>query len=119
MLPRSGGIGGPEQATRTAPIFFLRVSHPVGNGFVPSLARRGGNITGFTNFEFSMLGKWLEMLKEVAPYVTSVAVIYNPDNPTWRGDFPAAAINSVAPAFAVALSATHHSSARFVRYLHV
>jgi putative ABC transport system substrate-binding protein len=63
------------QATRTVPIVFTIVADPVGAGFVESLARPGGNATGFTNFEYSIAGKWLELLKEVAPGVTRVAVL--------------------------------------------
>ena len=57
---------------------FVRVNDPIGSGFVQSLARPGGNITGFTTYEFSMGGKWLELLKEIAPSVTRVAPLFNP-----------------------------------------
>ena len=63
------------QATRTIPIVFTVVADPVGGGFVESLARPGGNATGFTNFEYNIAGKWLELLKELAPGVTRVAVL--------------------------------------------
>jgi len=63
------------QATRTVPIVFVQVIDPVGAGFVTSLARPGGNATGFTIFEYGMSGKWLELLKEVAPRVTRAAVL--------------------------------------------
>src|SRR5262245_54192811 len=63
------------QATRTIPLVFLHVVDPVGAGFVKSLARPGGNITGFMLFEYGLAGKWLDLLKEVAPQVTRVAVI--------------------------------------------
>ena len=66
------------QATRTVPIVFASVADPVGAGFVESLARPGGNATGFTLFEYSMSGKWLELLKEIAPRVTRVAVLRDP-----------------------------------------
>jgi putative ABC transport system substrate-binding protein len=62
----------------TLPIVFIQVTDPVGSGFVPNLARPGGNITGFTNFEFAISGKWLQTLKEVAPAVNRVAVVFNP-----------------------------------------
>jgi putative tryptophan/tyrosine transport system substrate-binding protein len=58
---------------------FVLVSDPVGQGFVESLAHPGGNITGFTNFEFSMIGKWVERLKEIAPHTKRIAVIFNPE----------------------------------------
>ena len=67
-----------QQATRTVPIVFPVVSDPVGAGFVDSLARPGGNVTGFMHFEYSMSGKWLELLKEIAPGVTRVAVLRDP-----------------------------------------
>jgi putative ABC transport system substrate-binding protein len=68
-----------RRAATTIPIVFVLVSDPVGQGFVESLARPGGNITGFTNFEFSMVGKWVELLKEVAPRSKRIAVIFNPE----------------------------------------
>jgi putative tryptophan/tyrosine transport system substrate-binding protein len=67
------------QQTRTVPIVFVQVADPVGSGFIQSLARPGGNITGLTNFELSMAGKWLELLKEIAPTLTRVAVILHPE----------------------------------------
>jgi ABC-type uncharacterized transport system substrate-binding protein len=67
------------RVTRTIPIVFLSVSDPVAQGFVSNLARPGGNITGFTAYEFTIGGKWLEMLKQVAPGLARVAVIFNPD----------------------------------------
>jgi putative tryptophan/tyrosine transport system substrate-binding protein len=66
-----------RELTRTIPIIFVQIADPVGSGFVTSLARPGGNITGFTPFEFSLSGKLLEVLKEVAPQVNQVDVIYN------------------------------------------
>jgi putative ABC transport system substrate-binding protein len=66
------------QQTRTIPIVFALVADPVGGGFVASFARPGGNVTGFTNFEPTIAGKWLELLKEVAPRVTRVAFLFHP-----------------------------------------
>ena len=66
------------QQTRTIPIIFANVSDPVGSGFVASLPRPGGNVTGFIDMEGSMAGKWLELLKEIAPRVTRVAFLFNP-----------------------------------------
>src|SRR5262245_48434404 len=63
------------QATNTIPIVFVNLADPVGAGFVQSLARPGGNATGFTNYEYSMSGKWVELLKQIAPNVTRVAVL--------------------------------------------
>ena len=68
------------QATRTLPIVFVIVIDPVGAGFVASLARPGGNATGFTLFEYGMSGKWLELLKQIAPGVTRAAVLRDPDH---------------------------------------
>ena len=75
------------QATRTVPIVFVQVPDPVGSGFVASLARPGGNATGFTQFDFSLSGKWLEVLKEIAPRVTRVAVLRDPADPAGTGQF--------------------------------
>jgi ABC-type uncharacterized transport system substrate-binding protein len=63
------------------PIVFVGVTDPVGAGFVDSLARPGGNVTGFMIYEYNLSGKWLEFLKQIAPSITRVAVIRNPDNP--------------------------------------
>jgi len=70
-----------QRTSRSTPIVFANVTDPVGAGFVNSLARPGGNVTGFMIYEYSLSGKWLEMLREVAPNVTRAAVIRNPDNP--------------------------------------
>ena len=68
-----------KQETRTIPIVFVGVIDPLGQGFIASLARPGGNITGFTFIDFPMIGKWLQMLKEIAPGVTRMAFMFNPD----------------------------------------
>jgi putative ABC transport system substrate-binding protein len=73
-----------HRQTKTIPIVFTMVTDPVSDGFVASLARPGGNITGFTIFEHSFAGKWLEMLKEVVPSMTRLAVMQNPDHPAWN-----------------------------------
>jgi putative ABC transport system substrate-binding protein len=90
------------QATRTVPIVFVLVIDPVGAGFVASLARPGGNATGFTIFEYGMSGKWLELLKEIAPRVTRAAVLRDPAIASGIGQF--AAVQAVAPSLAVELS---------------
>jgi len=82
------------------PIMFVQVTDPVGNGFVASLARPGGNITGFTNFEFSIGTKWLEALKQIAPRLTRVALIYNPETAPYADLFQRP-VEAAAPAFAV------------------
>jgi putative ABC transport system substrate-binding protein len=84
-----------QQATRTAPIVFGGVVDPVGNGLVASLARPGGNTTGFTSLEYAIGAKWLELLKEIAPGVTRVAVLRDPTIAVGIGQF--AAIQTVAP----------------------
>jgi ABC-type uncharacterized transport system substrate-binding protein len=87
------------QATRTVPIVFTALSDPVAAGFVDSLARPGGNATGFMNFEFSLSGKWPELLKQIAPDVTRAAVIRDPAIASGLGQF--AAIQAVAPSLRV------------------
>ena len=90
------------QATRTVPIVFVTVIDPVGAGFVASLAQPGGNATGFTIYEYSMSGKWLELLKEIAPRVTRVAVLRDPAIASGIGQF--GAVQIVAPSLGVQLS---------------
>ncbi len=88
-------VGALQQVSRTVPIVFVTTIDPVGGGWVESLARPGGNATGFATYEFSMSGKWLELLKEIAPRVTRVAVIRDPNVPAGSGGL--AAIQTVAP----------------------
>jgi putative ABC transport system substrate-binding protein len=95
-------IGPLQQATRTIPIVFVNVADPIGAGFVQSLARPGGNATGFTNFEYSMSGKWVELLKEIAPRVTRAAVLRDPTEAAGIGQF--GAIQSVAQSQGVLLT---------------
>jgi putative ABC transport system substrate-binding protein len=97
----SPSVAALQQATRSVPIVFANVIDPVGAGFVDSLARPGGHTTGFTVFEYSISGKWLELLKEVAPKVTRVAVIRD-TSVGGVGQF--AAIQSTAPSLGVELS---------------
>ena len=91
------------QATHTVPIVFVQVADPVGSGFVESMAHPGGNATGFTNFEFGTSGKWLELLKEIAPRVRQVGVLRDPTNVAEIGVF--GAIQSAAPSLGIELSA--------------
>jgi putative ABC transport system substrate-binding protein len=97
----SQAVGPLQRATRTVPIVFARVADPVGAGFVDSLARPGGNITGFTSYEYGIGAKWLEVLKQIAPNVTRVAVVRDPASPAGIGLW--GAILSVSPSFGVEL----------------
>ena len=93
------------QATRTVPIVFPVAGDPVGAGFVNSLARPGGNATGFMNFEYSLGGKWLELLKELAPSMTRAAVLRDPTQGSGTSLF--AAIQTAAPALRVEVNPVH------------
>jgi putative ABC transport system substrate-binding protein len=92
-----------RQLTRTIPIVFVNVADPVGLGYVQSLARPGGNITGFSAFDEPMMGKWLELLKEVAPSVTRVAVIFNPETAPFAPLFTHA-LEAAAPALGMTVT---------------
>jgi putative ABC transport system substrate-binding protein len=100
------GVGGTVapllQATRTVPIVFAQSIDPVGTGFVASLARPGGNVTGFTQFEYSLAGKWPELLKEVAPQVTRAAILREPSTPAGIGQW--AVVQAAAQSFGMELS---------------
>jgi putative ABC transport system substrate-binding protein len=91
-----------QQAARSIPIVFVQVVDPVGSGYVDSLSRPGGNTTGFTLFEYSLSGKWLELLKEIAPNVTRAAVIRDPTRGSGIAQF--AAIQTAASSLGVELS---------------
>jgi putative tryptophan/tyrosine transport system substrate-binding protein len=95
-------VGPLLQATRTVPIVFPVAVDPVGAGFVNSLARPGGNATGFMNFEYGLSGKWLELLKEIAPGVTRVAILRDPTQPAGAGQL--GAIQAAAPSLRVEVS---------------
>ena len=90
-----------RQQTLSIPIVFVQVVDPVAAGFVTNLARPEGNITGFTNFEFSVGGKWLQLLKECTPSVDRIAVVFDPANPTWTAYLRA--IEAAAPSFGLRL----------------
>jgi putative tryptophan/tyrosine transport system substrate-binding protein len=98
------------KATRRVPIVFAGVNDPVGGGIVRSLARPGGNITGFAGLEYGFSGKWLELLKQIAPRITRVAVIRFPGGPGGVGYF--GALRAVAPSFSVELSPIDPSDPR-------
>jgi putative ABC transport system substrate-binding protein len=99
LVGGGASIGALLQATRSVPIVFAFVPDPVGSGFVNSLARPGGHVTGFMQFEYSLCGKWLQLLKEIAPDVTQAAVLWDPAIPAGIGQF--AVIQSVAPSLRV------------------
>jgi putative tryptophan/tyrosine transport system substrate-binding protein len=98
----SASVGLLLQATRVVPIVFVIVPDPVGSGFVDSLSRPGGNATGFMQFEYSLSGKWVELLKQIAPQTTRAAVLWDPAITAGIGQF--AVIQSVAPAVGVEVS---------------
>jgi ABC-type uncharacterized transport system substrate-binding protein len=90
-----------RRETQTIPIVFTRVSDPIGSGLIETLSHPNGNATGFTNFEASMGGKWLELLKEIAPGVKRVAFVFNPDTAAGRGTFYLGPFKAAAASFAV------------------
>jgi putative ABC transport system substrate-binding protein len=102
LAAASAATAALHDATRTLPIVFVNVSDPVGAGYVASLARPGSNITGFTFIEYGMSGKWLELLKEIAPGVTRAAILRDPTLAVGMGQL--GAIQSVAPSFRVEAS---------------
>jgi len=101
ILVGAGGtiVAALQRATKSVPIVFANVTDPVGGGLVSSLARPGGNATGFTQFEFGISAKWLELLKEIAPSTTMVAVIRDPSARSGGGQL--GAIQAVAPALGI------------------
>ena len=103
-------VGALQQASRTVPIVFVAVTDPVSRGLVASLARPGGNTTGFVEFEYSICAKWPEMLKQIAPSVTRAAVIRDPIEFSGIGQL--AAIQSVAPSFGVEIIAVDARDAK-------
>ncbi len=99
LVGGGSSIGALLQATRSVPIVFAFVPDPVGSGFVDGLSRPGGNVTGFMQFEYSLCGEWLELLKEIAPGLTRAAVLWDPAITAGIGQF--AVIQSVAPSLGV------------------
>jgi putative ABC transport system substrate-binding protein len=102
LVSSSPALATLQHATRTVPIVFVTVIDPVGSGVVDSLARPGGNTTGFLLFEYSLSGKWLELLKQIAPNVTRVAVVRDAGNPSGNAQF--GAIQTVAQSLGVEVS---------------
>jgi putative ABC transport system substrate-binding protein len=101
ILANANAVAPLLQVTSTVPIVFVNVIDPVGAGYVDSLARPGGNITGFTTYEYSMSGKWLQLLKEIAPGVTRAAVLRDPSIASGPAQF--ATIQAVAPSLGIEL----------------
>jgi putative tryptophan/tyrosine transport system substrate-binding protein len=103
ILAHGSTIMGPlQRATRTIPIVFVSVSDPIAGGFIASLARPSGNATGFTSTDYSMSGKWLELLKQIAPQITRVGAIRDPNQVSGGGQL--GAIQAVAPLLGVEIS---------------
>jgi putative ABC transport system substrate-binding protein len=103
IMASGGSVVGPLlQATRTVPIVFTQTPDPIGAGFVDSLARPGGNATGFSIFDYNIAGKWLELLRQIAPGVTRAAVIRDPATPQGIGQF--SAVHAVAPSLGLDVS---------------
>jgi putative ABC transport system substrate-binding protein len=109
FAPGSAVLGPLLQATRGIPIVFALVPDPVGSGFVNSLARPGGNVTGLTSYDYGIGAKWLEVLKEIAPSVTRAAVIRDPTIAAGLGVW--AAIQSVSPSVAIEVSPVNMTDA--------
>src|SRR5205823_5516906 len=103
LASASAAMTAVQQTSRTVPIVFVNIIDPVGAGYVASLARPGGNATGFIPFEYGMSGRWLELLKQIAPGVTRAAVLHNPIVASRSGQLRA--IKALAPSVHVQLTA--------------
>ena len=115
---RYPSVAALQQVSRTLPIVFAGVTDPVGAGFVDSLARPGGNATGFMIYEYSLSAKWLELLKQIAPSVTRVAVIRNSDNPAGLAVFGAIQNTAQSLGFEVSpVSVSVHDAGEFERII--
>jgi putative ABC transport system substrate-binding protein len=106
-----------KEATHTIPVVFALLADPVSSGFVESWARPGGNITGFTSFEPSMAGKWLEALKQMAPRLTQVALVFNPETAASGGTIFQRPVEEAAPAFGLQVKSAPVRSASEIEAL--
>jgi putative tryptophan/tyrosine transport system substrate-binding protein len=109
LAQSTGAIAALRQETRAIPIVFAAVADPIGSGFVASLARPGGNLTGFMLFEASVTGKWLMMLKEIAPHLTRVALVVNPKTAPYY-DYYLRVAGAVAPSLGMELVFSPHEN---------
>jgi putative ABC transport system substrate-binding protein len=109
VVSGNGSMGAMLQATRTVPIVFVQVADPVGSGFVKTMARPGGNATGFVQFDYSLSVKWPELLKQIAPNVTRAAVLRDANIPAGIGQF--AVIQALAPSLGLEVSAINELDA--------
>jgi putative tryptophan/tyrosine transport system substrate-binding protein len=114
VVSGNGSMGALLQATRTVPIVFAQVADPVGSGFVKTMARPGGNVTGFVQFDYSLSGKWPELLKQVAPNVTRAAVLRDANIPAGIGQF--AVIQALAPSLGLEVSAINELDANNIEH---
>jgi putative ABC transport system substrate-binding protein len=101
----SVAVAALQQENRTVPIVFTAISDPVGSGFVETLARPGGNATGFTNFVSTMAAKWLEVLKEIVPQVQRAVLLFNPQTAPYVAEYYQGPFEAAAPAFGVQATA--------------
>src|SRR6516225_218081 len=103
LLMATGGasLGPLVEATQTVPIVFAHVPDPLGAGFIDSLSRPGGNVTGFASFDYAIAGKWLELLKQIVPSATRISILRDPSYAPGIGQF--AVLQAVAPSLSVEL----------------
>ena len=106
LTATTGNLASVLKSTRTIPVVFVQVSDPLAQGFVQSLARPGGNITGFSAFEFSIGGKWLDLLKQMSPGLAAVAVLMSPETDP-QSKFWLRSVEAAAPSLGVEVMALH------------
>jgi len=101
MATGGASLGPLVEATQTVPIVFAHVPDPLGAGFIDSLSRPGGNVTGFASFDYAIAGKWLELLKQIVPSATRISILRDPSYAPGIGQF--AVLQAVAPSLSVEL----------------